>query len=112
MMGFIEFTFCDSDANEFITLGRTAPMTPGMLALTFVGLSAPNDPDSPFLADLWSDGEHHDDDRPVSVLAIEAALGAPLDRLLAAGRRDIAQTVERLKARRRRLTPTKKAPTA
>jgi hypothetical protein len=84
--GFVQFTFCDREAEEFVTLGRTDGMTPQDLARYFAGLEAPNDADGPFLADLWSDGDCHDDDRAVSAAAIERELGEPLDVLLARGR--------------------------
>src|ERR1700678_3993654 len=97
--GFIEFTFCDHDAEEFVRLGRTPRIAPPDSLAMFCGLPAANDPDSPFLADLWSDGECHDDDRTVSAGAIEQILGEPLDRLLARGRAEIAGLKRAMAAR-------------
>lgn len=75
MSGFIVFTFVDRDAEEFVTLGQT-PLEPiDRLMERYEKLRPPNDPDSPFLADLWSDGECHDADKAVSADEIERILG-------------------------------------
>ncbi len=81
--GFIEFTYCDHDAEQFVALGRTATMDVVTLRDLYDGLAAPNDPDSAFLADLWADGEHHYEDRVVSAAEVERVLGRGLDALLA-----------------------------
>ena len=104
-MGHVVFTFCDHDAEEFLTLGQSDNLSPDMLAAFYDALPAANDPDSPFLADLWSDRDCHEDDKPISALAIEVLLGESLDVLMQRARDENRRRQNMLSARYGKLRP-------
>lgn len=80
----IRFTFIDNDRDEFILLGG-ADLGDKSEEITRAGwLALEAEPDSRYIADLWSP-DCCEDDRCISPAQIEIIMGKPLDELKAGG---------------------------
>lgn len=82
--GYVQFVYCDVEANEFVTLGVAGWLTEAEVLREFTALPAVEESD--IVADRLDADETIVEDRYVTRETVEAKLGEPFDVLLARGK--------------------------